>query len=280
MGLHVPLARLQRWMQAVIVDPGEAEAAPRARPAAAEVPPERIAEVVLPSARLSAVERVGIYHGMYLLRMEEALAADHAALKRLLGEAAFFDLVRAYVQEHPSRHFSLNRLGDHLPEFVARVPGLPRRAFCHDLARLERALAQVFDAEETPVLQADAVAAVPPERWEGARLVPIAAFALLAFRHPVGEYLDSVGERAGHRHAVLRRKAAWSVVYRRGYSVWRQDLSRAGFTVLSQLADGHTVGEAITAAMSLRGSARPREREVFRLFRDWTAAGLFRRIDL
>jgi hypothetical protein len=279
MALHVPLARLQRWMQAVIVDPAEAEAAPRARPAAAEVPPERIADVVRPSARLTAVERVGIYHGMYLLRMEEALAADHPGLKHLLGEAAFFDLVRDYVQEHPSRHFSLNRLGDHLPGFVARRPGLPRRAFCHDLARLERALALVFDAPETPALPADAVASVPPERWEDARLVPIAAFALLALRYPVGEYLDSVSEAAGHRHPVLRRRAAWSVVYRRDHSVWRRDLSRAGYTVLSRLEAGHTVGDAITAAMRLRGAARAREHEIFRLFRDWTAAGLFQRID-
>jgi hypothetical protein len=69
-------------------------------------------------------------------------------------------------------------------------------------------------------------------------------------------------------------------VYRREYSVWRQDLSRAGYAVLSRLAAGHPLGAAVAAALRLRGAARPSEHEIFRLFRDWTAAGLFQRIDL
>jgi putative DNA-binding protein len=146
MAVALPLERLQRWMQAVIVDPRSSEAAVAGVAARAEVAPERVRDVILPSRALNAVERVGIYHGMYLLRMEEALATDYPGLKHLLGDGRFLDLVRAYVREYPSRHFSLNRLGDHLPEFLRRVPGLSRRGFVHDLARLELALSRVFDA--------------------------------------------------------------------------------------------------------------------------------------
>ncbi|HEY7510594.1 MAG TPA: DNA-binding domain-containing protein [Vicinamibacteria bacterium] len=276
----LPLDRLQRWMQAVIVHPGDAASAPRAALARGEAPGARVADLVRPSARLTAAERVGIYHDMYLLRMEEALATDYPALRHLLGERGFLDLVRGYVRAYPSRHFSLNRLGDHLPEYVARDARLKRRAFCHDLARLERALALVFDAPQTPPLGADAVAAVPGERWEGARLVPVAAFALLAFRYPVGAYADSVRDDEGHEHPPLRRADTWAVVYRRDYSVWRQDLSRAGYHVLRELASGRTVGEAVASALRIRARDRPTERGLFRLFRGWMAAGLFQGIEL
>ena len=64
-------------------------------------------------------------------------------------------------------------------------PGLRRRDFCHDLARLELAMSQAFDAPRRPPSPSAEVAAVPPEAWEGARLEPVAAFRLLAFRYPV-----------------------------------------------------------------------------------------------
>jgi hypothetical protein len=276
MAVHVPLDRLQRWMQAVVVHPGSTEAAAGAGAARAEMPPATAAELIRPSRTMSAVERVGIYQGMYLLRMEEALAGDYEALRHLLGEDRFFALVRDYVQEYPSRHFSLNRLGDHLPEYILRASGLGRlRAVCYDLARLERALGRVFDAPETPHLTAEEIAAVPAESWEHVRLVPIAAFALLAFRYPVVAYLDSVSEAPDHTHPPLRRKDTWAVVYRRDYSVRRQDLSRGAQHLLSELIAGRTIGQAVASAMQLRGPARPTERDLFRLFRDWSAGGLF-----
>ncbi len=276
MPLHVPLDRLQRWMQAMVVHPGSIEAATGARAARAEMPPGTVGELIRPSRTLSAVERVGIYQRMYLLRMEDALAGDYEALRHLLGEDRFLALVRDYVQEYPSRHFSLNRLGDHLPEYILRAPGLGRRrAAGHDLARLERTLGRVFDAPETPHLTAEAIAAVPADDWERVRLVPIAAFALLAFRYPVASYLDSVSEAPDHTHPPLRRKDTWAVVYRRDYSVRRQDLSRGAHHLLSELIAGRTVGQAVASAMQLRGRARPTERGLFRAFRDWSAGGLF-----
>src|SRR6185295_4303033 len=109
--------------------------------------PDRVPDVILPSRSLTPGERLAIYQGMYPLRMNEALESDYPGLAHFLGPEAFQALVVDYVQAFPSRHHSLNRLGDHLPEYVSRAHGVTRRAFCHDLARLERAINQVFDAE-------------------------------------------------------------------------------------------------------------------------------------
>ena len=272
MALELPLDRVQRWMQEVVVHPGTVDEAIAS--ARADLPPERLAEVVLPSRTLAPAERVGIYHGMYLLRMEEALETDYPALGHFLRPDGFRRLVRDYVGSFPSRSYTLNRLGDHLPEFVLAAPGLRHRGFCHDLARLELAMTEVFDEAETPSLSAEAVAAVPPERWAEVRLRPIAALRLLALRYPVSAYVESM-DRKAHRHPSPRRKDAWLAVFRRDYRIHRLELSQPAYDLLSDLAAGRLLGEAVTAAARRRASAAARETQLYRWFRQWMASGLF-----
>ncbi len=273
------LERLQRWMQAVVVHPGSVEEAVLLPSVRAELAGGNVSDVILRSAGLTSVERVGIYQGMYLLRMAEALESDYPALAHFLGPRRFSALVRDYVQAHPSTSFTLNRLGDHLPAFVERSASLPRRAFCHDLARLERAVAQVFDAEESAALTAERIAAVPAESWERARLRPVSAFALLALRYPVNAYLQSLRDEK-HDHPPSRREASWVAVYRRDYSVYRLDLSREAHDLLGALAAGCLLGDAVASVASGKGRRRPRPEDLFRWFRQWVAAGVFQAVEV
>jgi hypothetical protein len=276
---EVALDRLQRWMQAVVVHPGSVAQAVAAADARVEIPPDRVGDVVLPTESLSSVERVGIYHGMYLLRMEEALATDYPGLKHFLGDDGFFQLVKAYVQVHPSRSYTFNRLGDRLPDFVAGAEWLARRGFSHDLARLELAVSQVFDANETPALTAEQVAAVPAEAWERARLRPIAAFRLLSLRYPVSAYLDSL-QGDTHQHPRPVRKDVWVAIYRRQYTVYRHDLSRSAHDLLADLVNGRRLGQAVAAALKRRTRPRPDQDTLHRWFRQWVAGGIFAAVDL
>jgi hypothetical protein len=269
--LDAPLGRVQRWMQQVVVHPGTVEEALAA--ARGKLAPSRIGQLILPSRTLTPAERVEIYQRMYPLRMEEALGVDYPALQRFLGGDGFRRLVRDYVAAFPSRSYTLNRLGDHLPEFIPTAPGLRHRAFCHDLARLELAMTEVFDEAETPALSPEAVAAVPPEKWPEVRLRPIAAFRLLAVRYPVNAYVASLGGKA-QRPPRPGRQDAWLLVFRRDYSVRRLELTRPGHDLLSALAAGRTLGDAVTAAARRRGAAA-RHTQLHRWFRQWMASGLF-----
>ena len=145
------LPRLQRWMQEVIVHPGTVEEAIESVGATKEIPGEGLGEVVLPSRSMTSTERVGVYHGMYLMRMQEALETDYPVIRYHLGDHQFSHLVREYVQHYPSISYTLNRLGDHLPRFFLDHDW-PQAEFLHDLARLELAMTEVFDEEESPVL--------------------------------------------------------------------------------------------------------------------------------
>ena len=277
MALEASLSRVQRWMQEVVVHAGSIDEALASKAARAEVPPESLGDVVLPSRTLAPAQRVEIYQRMYLLRMEEALGIDYPALRHFLGARGFRDLVRDYVASFPSRAYTLNRLGDHLPAFVLTAMGPRRRGFCHDLARLELAMTEVFDEAETPSLSAAAVGAVPAEAWAAARLRPIAAFRLLALRYPANAYVQSLRGR-GHRHPRPRRKDGWLAVYRRHYGVHRLELSRPAYRLLSELAAGVPLGQAVTAAA--RGRAAADQRQLYRWFREWMRDGLFRAVEV
>ena len=270
------LETLQRWMQEVVVHPGTVEQAISSPRAEREIPSRRLAEVVLPSKTMTREERIGIYHGMYLMRMEEALAADYPVLRHHIGDDGFADLVRDYVQAWPSRSYTLNRLGDHLPRFL-RDSELPQADFLADLARFELAMTEVFDEEETRVLDGEALASVPPEAWEEARLRPIAALRLLEFKYSVIPHLEAYHQDLPSPSP--RRRANWVAVYRRDLSVLRLELTRAQYELLRSLVDGVPLGEALGGAAAVRTSVRQQAR-VFRWFRTWVAEGLYAGVDV
>ena len=270
--LELPLPQIQRWMQAVIERPGAVDEAVESPAARAELDPADIDRVIRPSRSLTPVERVGVYQGMYLLRMVEALENDYPAVSHFLGEDDFAALVTRYVAAHPSRSYTLNRLGDGFPDFIRAEKSVRERAFVADLARLERAVTEVFDAAPSTPWPADEIARIPEAAWAGAVLRPIAALRLAAFRYPVNAYLQSVKDE-NHDHPEVRRKPTWIAVYRKGYEVWRLDLSEDAHAFLRALCKGRPFGKAVTeAGRGVQGTAGP---QLFRWLRDWVGEGMF-----
>ncbi|MBK5291788.1 MAG: putative DNA-binding domain-containing protein [Acidobacteriia bacterium] len=267
------LPRLQRWMQAVILTPGDCEEALASEAATREIGVHDARGVILPSKTLQPNERLDIYRDMYEARLLEALSVDYPGLADLLGEELFAELLRLYIRAHPSRSYTLNDLGDNLPEFLRLVEGLPRAQFAYDLARLELAYSKIFDAAETPPLSHEAITAVPAGAWEKARLVPVAAFQLIAMRYPAQLYLEALREEK--LPPPIRRKDTWLAIYRRDYAVMALSLTRPAFDVLSALAAGNSLGDAILAG---KMNTPTRHRLLTTMFQSWTSEGLFQAI--
>ena len=266
------LDELERWFQAAVVRPQERGRRARADRAPAE-------EEILPSAHLAPAERIDIYGSMYFLRMRDALAVDYPALQRLAGAEGFEHLVRAYVTAHPSRRYSLNFLGEQLPAFLSGPVRIPRRALLADVARLERAMSEAFDAERSPVLSPAELAAVPPEAWTRARIRLGAAVRVLALEHRANAIVAAV--RKDEPLPPLGRSRTWTVVYRKDQVVWRTNLTESMHAVLRVLAANGTLPEAIgAAARAFRGSPEALQAEIFRWFGEWASEGLFAAVDL
>jgi len=271
-GLH----NTQRWLQTVIAHPGTVAEALEKPEAAGILPPERLEELVRPSWSLQPAERVEIYHGMYLLRMVEAMETDYPALLYYLGEETFEELIEAYVARYPSRSYTLNRLGDHLPRFLEESERTDA-AFLADLARLELAITGAFDAPESPTLSAEALQAVPPEAWESARLEPVPSLRLLSLRHDVLPHLKAFHQE--RPNPKPRRRATWIAVHRHELAVYHLQLSRSGHALLESLVNGLPLGEALARATADVKAGR-RQDQVFTWFRQWIADGFFASVKL
>ena len=272
-----PLDVVERWMQAVIVHPGAVQEALASEEASRELPAGSLEELVKPSATLTAEARVAIYREMYLLRMVEALATDYPVTQYVLGEEAFTALVKDYVQRYPSRSYTLNRLGDRLPQLYLDEPERAGAAFLHDLTSAELALTQAYEEAESEVLTPDAVLAVPAAAWPQARLVPVASLRLLALGHPVLPHMEAC--RLGLPCPKPRRGASWLAVWRKEYTVRRMRLGRAEHHLLQSLAGGLPLGQALAeTAASL--DASDASKRIHAWFRAFVAEGLFSRVEL
>ena len=135
-------------------------------------------DYIKPSARMRPVERLELYHRQYWYRLLESIEEDFPVLKRLLGKKRFWKLIEAYFLAVPLRSYTLRHLGYRLADFVAEHPELagPRPVHAAELARLEYAVCETFEAAELP--------AIAPERLAEAPLGLQPHLKLFAFRTP------------------------------------------------------------------------------------------------
>jgi hypothetical protein len=291
-----PLAKVQRWMQSVITHPDGVAAGLESAAARDhfDVPPEQVEQVILPSQAMSSVERLAIYANAYYARLLECLGEEFPVLKQTLGDETFDAFAFGYLQNYPSRSYTLNRLGANFAAFLAETrpaaadtdageeiplgPDWPD--FLIDLATLEWTFSQVFDGpgvERQPLLEATELRKIGVDRWPNARIEPVPCLKLLALRFPVNAYYT--GARRGELPPVPGPADNWLAITRRDYIVRRHEISEPQFVLLTALIEGQTIGAAIERVLEL-----PDENvdvlagQLRTWFHDWAAEGFFRRI--
>lgn len=125
--------------------------------------PSPVLGLIRPSRRLDSAARFAVYHDAYRARLGEFLGNDYPILRSVLGDDEFGALAGAYVEATPSTHPNARWYGQKLPDFLSRtLPWAGMRALA-DLAQLERALADAFDAESAAPLGPSALAGVAAE---------------------------------------------------------------------------------------------------------------------
>jgi hypothetical protein len=186
-------ADTQRWIQERITAPS----------GVGELPADRLRG----DARASAAERLSVYANAYFARILGVLRDDFPALAVALGADPFHDLATAYLVAHPPTRPSLREAGAELAPFLSGATAeaayfRARWPFAADLARLERALLDAFDAPDAPALSREVLAELAPDAWEDLplRLHPATALLSLAWpahrlraAHDAGEALPLEG---------------------------------------------------------------------------------------
>ncbi len=276
------LDKIQRWMQEVIMHPGGVVAGMEGDAARQhiEIDPQAIEQVVSPSRAVSAVDRLEIYARAYYARLIDCLRAEFPMMVEALGEPLFDDFAVAYLQQHPSRSYTLDHLGREFANYLAetRRDGDAWLDFLPDLARFEWNIAEVFDGpgcEGQALLTGDQLRSLSAESWPAARLVAVPCLRVLQFDFPVDAYYRQL--RGQQEAPPPEREETFVAVTRRDYVVRHFRVTAAEHALLSAVIAGESVGQAL-----MRAAEHVPESEIEAFagtlqssFRRWAADGLF-----
>jgi len=280
------LASLQHWFQVVITDPHGVEAgiAGAAASSASAWQPSELEQVILPSLRVSSLDRISIYANAYVVRLTECLCEEFPALLHALDDETFAAFAVGYLDAVPPRSYTLANLGARFAEFLATmIPHDEATAeadwglFLVELVRLERLYSEVFDGpgdEGEPGLSIEKIEAVPPEQWENMQFVPLNSLRLIELAFPAHEYVSAV--RKGLEPELPQRQTTWLLVWRHQFIVRRKAITRREYLMLRVLSQGGTLSDALSVVSRASDEAELSERDLFGWFSSWTRAGIFR----
>jgi len=229
--------------------------------------------------RLSAVEQLEIYREQFYLRHTASLVEDFPGVGGILGQSDWDRLVWDYLASIEPRSFDLGDLGAGLAAFAETRDWLEgRRDLVVDMARLEYAHTEVFDAPDAAPLDPAKLGAVPEDAWEHARLVTDPGLRLLAFRHPVLALRRTILER-NERHdtsalALPSPSPVFFAVHRRNLAIFHDELAPHAFALLSALGRSEPLGHACESAARDAGvSVESLGAELEGWFSTWAARG-------
>jgi hypothetical protein len=229
-------------------------------------------QLVKPNDRLTASERLNIYHRQYWYRILDSFNEDFPGLCSILGDRAFNRLSRAYLTDCPSRSFTLRNLGSSLETWLTEHPEFAGRqlALALDMIRLEWAHIQAFDNAERKALGPEDLLELGPEL----RLALQPYISLLPLQYPVdqlrvalnnhsglNQHLEEHGaasnavSRPARRH-ILRRFARlkpqqiFLAVHRVDFTVYYRRLDPDEFRLLESLGEGQSIGQALDSVLA------------------------------
>jgi hypothetical protein len=271
------LERIERWMQAVVMHPRGAAQGLGASKARQHLPQaaQNLESVISRSRQLSALDRLGIYAEMYYLRLIEVLTAEYPTTRTVLGDQLFERACRAFVARNPSTERTLQSLSVRFPRFLARyLKGRRRARLAVDIARIERAMEDVFDAPRTEPLRYEALQKVPAGAWGGLTLRLTPALRLLELECDADACMTAL--RSHRPRRTPRARPCYVIVYRHNLRAWRLKVSREQFELLRLLGKGWPIGRAVyRSCRNLRVCADRLPALLSGWFRNWTAEGLF-----
>lgn len=227
-----------------------------------------LASAVISTPPLAGSDRIGIYAGMYFWRLRDVLGEDFEKTAAVLGDG-FAEVVRGYLLAHPSTHPSVRHLGRHFAGFLASTlpPDAPR--WLPDLARLEWARVDVFDAPDAEVLTRHDLQALDPADWPGRPLRPVPALQVLESAWP----LDRVWRDGGDPPPSPTALRVW----RQDGAVYHCAMDATEHGALAKLLAGASFAEICEAFEHLDPANAPAEAGA--LLARWIDDGLIAGLD-
>lgn len=168
-------------------------------------------EIFAGDSRMAAEGRLDAYANMYFFRLRDVLAEDFARTSAVLGEARWHNLVTDYLVAHPPTRWSLRWAGEKLPGFLRGHACGAERPWLADLAALEWARNEAFQAVGAEALRGETLLNVHPEVWPTLTFGAVPGTALVESRWDLAAWWNVGGtgepaEAAGGSQPLLVRR--------------------------------------------------------------------------
>ena len=195
-----------------------------------------IREHIVSDAVLDSEARLSIYDNAYLTQ-------DYPSLRAALGFEPFSALCRAYVQAYPSRHYSLRYLGQHMASFLADSVGYREQPHLAQLAALEWALVDAFDAADAAAVVESDIGRVPPESWPALRLALHPSVRIVSYDWDLLALLRAVKQDETPSPALPLAQTGYCLVWREHLATLYRSLGLQEARALQAVAAGATFAE-------------------------------------
>jgi hypothetical protein len=224
--------------------------------------------------RLTPVEQLEIYREQFWLRHTSSLLEDFPGLAGILGQQDWERLTEQYLREIAPDSYTLRDLGRRLPELIERAGWLPHQALCRDMARLELAYIEVFDAPDSAPLAPERLAAVAEADLPSAHLLLAPCVQLLEVGFPVADLRRALRADGDEPVTIPEPDPRQLVVYRRDLRLWDMPVSPVAFAFLTALAAGKPLGPAAEAAATTPEAESELAAQIGSWLQEWTTKGL------
>lgn len=243
---------LQRWLLAAITDPARCD--------------RDCHGVLRPSQQQSAAERLGVYQHAYIARLLDVLRELFPCTRFAVGDDLFDEFAAGYLRRYPPHSYTLARLADKWVDYLdeTRPADADWGGFVVELAKLEQAIDRIFDG---PGPEGLPPFSLPADRGSDVVLTLMPGLELHAFTFPVSEYFTRW--KADRQPAWPERQEQFVALLRRDYIVRRYELPAPQYQVLSAIAGGQMLSEALQCA------AESTPTEVRAWFERWASEGFF-----
>lgn len=200
-----------------------------------------------PPARTLA--RLAIYRGNYLGNCANALASAYPIVQKIVG-AGFFDMIaQAYARACPSRSGDLNLYGGGMPAFLEDFAPVADLTYLPDVARMEWLAHGIYFSSESTQCDAEALARIPPERYEALRPRIAPGCALMESPWPLGRLWAIHQEGYDGKFEIdLEGNPDRVIVHRLRWRAHVASLTQGEFRFLDSALRGESLVTALEAA--------------------------------
>ena len=176
--------------------------------------PTAIVDEIESTPMLSAKGRLDLYAFAYRLRLKEAMTTDYGKLASYLGDERFEQLMDSYIDKYPSHTTNLRYFSIYLPELIRDEAAYNHLPELYELACIERAFADSFDAKDLTVSTINDLAELPEEAWNTLKFKFQKSVQILWLEHNSFPIWKALAEEKTPPKAEKNSTSAW-VLWRR-----------------------------------------------------------------